>query len=137
MKGLFLSLAWLSVGLGFLGVFLPLLPTTPFLLLALYLFARSSPRWRVALMRHPLLGPYVRGYASNEGLSVRAKAVTLAILWVTITVSVVWVAEVWWSRLILVAVAVGITIHILLKKTRRQESAPATDPSENQNFQDK
>lgn len=137
MKWLFLSLAWLCVALGFLGVFLPVLPTTPFLLLALYLFSRSSPRWRIALMRHPLLGPYVRGYASKEGLSVRAKAVTLVILWVTIAVSVVWVADVWWSRLILVAVAVGITIHILLKKTRRPESTPATDPSENQNFQDK
>lgn len=132
MKWLFLSLAWLCVALGFLGVFLPVLPTTPFLLLALFLFARSSPRWRIALMRHPLLGPYIRGYASKEGLSVRAKAVTLVILWVTITVSVLWVADVWWSRLILIGVAVGITLHILLKKTRRRETNPATDPSENQ-----
>lgn len=132
MKWLFLSLAWLCVALGFLGVFLPVLPTTPFLLLALFLFARSSPRWRIALMRHPLLGPYIRGYASKEGLSVRAKAVTLAILWVTITVSVLWVADVWWSRLILIGVAVGITLHILLKKTRRRETNSATDPSENQ-----
>lgn len=132
MKWLFLSLAWLCVALGFLGVFLPVLPTTPFLLLALFLFARSSPRWRIALMRHPLLGPYIRGYASKEGLSVRAKAVTLVILWVTITVSVVWVADVWWSRLILIGVAVGITLHILLKKTRRRETNSATDPFENQ-----
>lgn len=132
MKWLFLSLAWLCVALGFLGVFLPVLPTTPFLLLALFLFARSSPRWRIALMRHPLLGPYIRGYASKEGLSVRAKAVTLVILWVTITVSVLWVADVWWSRLILIGVAVGITLHILLKKTRRRETNSATDPSENQ-----
>lgn len=132
MKWLFLSLAWLCVALGFLGVFLPVLPTTPFLLLALFLFARSSPRWRIALMRHPLLGPYIRGYASKEGLSVRAKTVTLVILWVTITVSVLWVADVWWSRLILIGVAVGITLHILLKKTRRRETNPATDPSENQ-----
>lgn len=132
MKWLFLSLAWLCVALGFLGVFLPVLPTTPFLLLALFLFARSSPRWRIALMRHPLLGPYIRGYASKEGLSVRAKAVTLVILWVTIAVSVVWVADEWWSRLILIGVAVGITLHILLKKTRRRETNPATDPSENQ-----
>ena len=128
MKWLLLALAWLCVGLGFLGVFLPLLPTTPFLLLAVFLFARSSPRWRIALMRHRLLGPYLRGYASKEGLSVRAKAATLAILWGTILASLFLLADSWWVRLVLLAVGVGITIHILLRKTRRPDGAPCGRP---------
>ena len=128
MKWLLLALAWLCVALGFLGVFLPLLPTTPFLLLAVFLFARSSPRWRIALMRHRLLGPYLRGYASKEGLSVRAKAATLAILWGTILASLFLLAASWWVRLVLLAVGVGVPIHILLRHTRRPDRAPCGRP---------
>lgn len=120
MKWIFLALGWLCVALGFLGVFLPLLPTTPFLLLALFLFGRSSPKWRLALMRHRLLGPYIRGYASKEGLSVRAKSTTLAVMWAAMLVSAVFIADTWWPRLLLLAVAVGVSVHILLKKTRRR-----------------
>lgn len=119
MRWLFFCLGWLCVALGFLGVFLPLLPTTPFLLLALFLFARSSPRWRVALMRHRLLGPYIRGYASKEGLSVRAKATTLAVMWGTMLFSVIFIAETWWLRVLLLGITAGVSVHILLKKTRR------------------
>lgn len=120
MKWFFLALGWLCVAFGFLGVFLPLVPTTPFLLLALFLFARSSPKWRLTLMRHRLLGPYIRGYVSKEGLSVRAKATTLAVMWAAMLFSVVLIVEERWLRLLLLAVAVGITVHILLKKTRRR-----------------
>ena len=119
MKRLFFALAWLCVALGFLGVFLPLLPTTPFLLLALFLFARSSPRWRIALMKHRLLGPYIRGYASNEGLSIRTKATTLAVMWAAMLFSVVFIVRTPWLRILLLAIAVGVSVHILLKKTRR------------------
>ena len=119
MKRLFFVLAWLCVALGFLGVFLPLLPTTPFLLLALFLFARSSPRWRIALMKHRLLGPYIRGYDSNEGLSVRTKATTLAVMWAAMLFSVVFIVRTPWLRILLLAIAVGVSVHILLKKTRR------------------
>ncbi len=120
MKRFLLALGCLCVGLGFVGVFLPLLPTTPFLLLALYLFSRSSPKRRQALMRHRLLGPYIKGYASKAGLSVQAKATTLAVMWAAMLLSVVLIAEEWWLRLLLLAVAAGITVHILLKKTRRR-----------------
>lgn len=120
MRWLFFILGWLCVGLGFVGVFLPLVPTTPFLLLALYLFARSSPKWRLMLMRHRLLGPYIRGYASKEGLSVRAKATTLAVMWGTMLFSVLFIARTWWMRLLLLAVAAGVSVHILLRETRHR-----------------
>lgn len=128
MKWLFTALAWLCVGLGFLGVFLPLLPTTPFLLLALFLFARSSPRGRAMLMRHRILGPYIRGYASKAGLSVRAKATTLAVMWAAMLFSVVFIARNWWLRALLLAIAAGVSVHILLKKTRRGSSTEAENP---------
>lgn len=70
-------------------------------------------------MRNRLLGPYIRGYASKEGLSVRSKATTLAVMWGTMLVSVAFVAETWWLRGLLLAIAAGVTVHIVLKKTRR------------------
>lgn len=108
------------MALGFVGIFLPLLPTTPFLLLALVLFARSSPRWRAWVLRNKMLGPYVAGYATDVGLPVRAKVVTIAILWVTIGVSVIWFAQAWWLRILLLAIAAAVTVHILMKKTRKE-----------------
>lgn len=81
----FLALGVLNVALGTAGIFLPLLPTTPFLLLAAYLFARSSPRWHAWLLNHPSLGPYIHAFRSKSGLTRSQKlrmaaAITLA-LW--------------------------------------------------------
>ncbi|GCA52208.1 inner membrane protein YbaN [Sinorhizobium sp. KGO-5] len=68
-----LSLAWAMVGLGIAGIFLPLLPTTPFLLLAVWLFSRSSPRLAKWLMDHPLFGPPLRDWQEEGAISRRAK----------------------------------------------------------------
>lgn len=82
---LFLILGIINVALGTAGVFLPLLPTTPFVLLAAYLFARSSPRWHGWLLTHPRLGPYIHAFRSKTGLTRSQKlrmaaAITVA-LW--------------------------------------------------------
>jgi uncharacterized membrane protein YbaN (DUF454 family) len=77
----------ISVGLGVLGIFLPLLPTTPFLLLAAACFVRSSTRLHRWLMTHPRLGPYVRGFVGGAGMPARAKRNTLLTLWIVIGIS--------------------------------------------------
>lgn len=69
----YLALGLLNVGLGALGIFLPLLPTTPFLLLAAFLFARSSQRWYQWLLDHPHLGPYVHAFRNRAGLTRKQK----------------------------------------------------------------
>jgi uncharacterized membrane protein YbaN (DUF454 family) len=81
----FLALGVLNVALGTAGIFLPLLPTTPFLLLAAYLFARSSPRWHSWLLSHRRLGPYIHAFRTKSGLTRSQKlrmaaAITVA-LW--------------------------------------------------------
>lgn len=73
MRLALLSLAWLMVGLGIVGIFLPLLPTTPFLLLAVWLFSRSSPRLAKWLMDHPLFGPPLGDWREEGAISRRAK----------------------------------------------------------------
>ena len=85
-RGLFVSLGVASVGMGVLGIVLPGLPATVFLLLASYFFARSSPRLHRRLLAHPRLGPYLE-MARTRSMPRRAKIVSLAAMWTGITVS--------------------------------------------------
>lgn len=73
MRGLWLGLGGLFLGLGLLGVVLPVLPTTPFLLLAAGCFARSSPRLHGWLLGHPVFGPPIRNWEENGAISRKAK----------------------------------------------------------------
>ncbi|MDE3801412.1 DUF454 family protein [Sinorhizobium meliloti] len=90
MRLALLSLAWLMVGLGIVGIFLPLLPTTPFLLLAVWLFSRSSPRLAKWLMDHPLFGPPLRDWREEGAISRRAKI--SAVLLMSLALIYLWVA---------------------------------------------
>lgn len=107
-----LGAGWLAVGLGSAGVFLPLLPTTPFLLLAAACFARSSRRFYDWLMNHKLLGRYVRDYISGRGLPRRAQWTSILLLWLTIGISAVFFVSINWVRLLLLVIAVAVTWHI-------------------------
>ncbi len=119
------------VVLGVLGMFVPLLPTTVFLLLAAWCYARSSERFHAWLLRNRLFGEYIRNYREGRGMRVREKAVTLGVLWASIGYSVVFADFRFWIDLILLAVAAGVTIHILTLRTYRPErfapSVPAHD----------
>ena len=118
-RGLLTAAGSLSLGLGVLGIFLPLLPTTPFLLLAAACYARSSERLNRWLLGHPTLGKFIEDYRSGRGMPLRAKIVALVLLWGTITASAVFAVSVLWARLLLAAVAVGVTVHLLAIRTSR------------------
>ncbi|MGK9339387.1 YbaN family protein [Sinorhizobium meliloti] len=90
MRLAIVSLAWVMVGIGIAGIFLPLLPTTPFLLLAVWLFSRSSPRLAKWLMDHPLLGPPLRDWREEGAISRRAKI--SAILLMSLALVYLWFA---------------------------------------------
>ena len=87
LKAIILMVGWLSVVQGVVGIFLPLLPTTPFLLLAAACFFRTSPRFYAWLIGHPRLGPYVVQYLNGKGIPLRAKVYTLLIMWSTMLFS--------------------------------------------------
>ncbi len=107
----------ISLGLGLLGIPLPLLPTTPFLLLSAWCFARSSERFYRWLILHPYFGEYIRNYREKGGVTLKVKIFTIALLWVTISSSAIWAVDLWWVRGLLFLIAVGVTTHIASLKT--------------------
>lgn len=116
-KRILLGVGWVSVGLGTLGVFLPVLPTTPFLLLAAACFARSSERLYDWLLNHRWFGSTIRNYRERKGISLRTRIGALLLLWSTIGISVLFAMEAWWLRGVVCAIALGVSIHLLKMKT--------------------
>jgi len=114
------------VALGAAGVLLPVLPTTPFLLLAAACFIRSSDRLYQWLVRHRWFGGYIRDYREHRAVTRRAKVVTLVVLWLTIGYSVGAVVKGLTLRVLLVVVAACVTLHVLRLKTMcpRMPSGP-------------
>jgi hypothetical protein len=109
---LLLTVGWLSVGLGVLGIFLPVLPTTPFLLLAAACFMRSSQRFYLWLTHHRHLGPWVRDYLNGQGIPRRAKAYAIGLMWLSILLSA-YLVPVPWVRVLLLISASLVSLYIL------------------------
>lgn len=118
VRGLLVGAGLLATALGILGIFLPLLPTVPLLLLAAACFARSSERCYRWLIDHPRLGPLVTGYLDGEGIPLRAKLWALALLWSSISISAFLFVPHLVVRLLLFAVAAGVTLYLLRLPTR-------------------
>lgn len=113
------------VGLGVLGMFLPLVPTTVFLLLAAYCYSKSSERFHTWLLTNRWCGEYIRNYKERRGMTVRQKVSSISMLWASITLSMWLVAAKLWLVLLLAAIAIGVTTHLLWIKTRREEDEAA------------
>jgi uncharacterized protein len=105
------------VGIGILGIFLPLLPTTIFFILAAACYARSSEKFYIWLMHNRFFGKYIRDYKTGRGMTVISKAVTISLLWATILFSAFYTVENFYIRLLLILIAVGVTLHLLWIKT--------------------
>ena len=120
MKTLLIILGSISLALGVIGIFVPLLPTTPLLLLAAALYFRSSPQLYEWLLNHPQLGTYIRNFREYRAIPLRAKIVSVSLLWLTMGHCIAEVVEPIWLRIALAVLAMGITIHILSFKTLRK-----------------
>lgn len=117
MKILLTILGLISLGLGILGAFLPVLPTTPLLLLAAFLFLRSNRRLYDWLMNHPKMGPYITNFIKHKAIPLRVKVIAVSTLWLTLLYCAVFVAEHWALRVFFILLAICITWHILSYKT--------------------
>ena len=127
-KALLIFTGTVCVALGVLGMFLPLLPTTVFLLMAAYCYSRSSERFHTWLLTNRLFGPYITNYKSGKGISMRQKVSTISILWLSIGASI-WLIGGFWITLLLLAIATAVTVHLLWIKTYRPEIERVAQPS--------
>ena len=121
MKTLLAILGAVSLALGIAGIFLPLLPTTPFLLLSAALWVRSSPRLYAWLLAPPPMGPYIRDFREHRAIPLRAKLLSLTLLWLTLGFCALFVvAPCRWAQTGLLLLAGGITWHILSYRTAKK-----------------
>jgi uncharacterized membrane protein YbaN (DUF454 family) len=108
------------MALGIIGMFLPLLPTTIFLLLAAWCFARSSEHFYKWIHYNRLFGKYIRDYQTGRGMTMRSKVTSIAVLWIGIGASAYFATDVFYVRLLLAAIAIGVTWHLVVIKTNRE-----------------
>lgn len=117
---LFIFFAFFTLILGIIGIFIPLLPTTPFLLLSSFLFMKSSPRLQEWLLRNKYLGPYIVNFQKNKAISLQTKIFTISLLWTSILISAFVFVENVWIRILLFVIAVAVSTHILSFKTLKK-----------------
>lgn len=116
----------LAVGLALIGIVIPVLPTTPFLLLAAACFVRSSERLYAWLIHHRVFGEHIRHYREHRAVTLQAKLVALGLLWTVIGASACFAVTQWWVRALLAGIAVGVTLHLLHLKTLTPDMLYAT-----------
>ena len=116
-QGLYLILGIINVALGTAGIFLPLLPTTPFLLLAAFLFARSSNRWHQWLLTHPRLSPYIHAFGRKSGLTRSQKLRIGASITVIMWISVYFAPHTWMKAMLVVMWVFWTSLLALVVKT--------------------
>ena len=121
MKVVLTILGVLSLGLGVAGIFVPLLPTTPLLLLSAWCFVHSSERLYEWLINHRILGKYIRNFREHKAIPLHVKVVSVGLTWLTIGYCVVAVVdEYWWAQVALLLLAAAISWHILSYATLRR-----------------
>jgi uncharacterized membrane protein YbaN (DUF454 family) len=110
----------LSLALGMIGIFVPVLPTTPFLLLSSYCYLRGSKRMYDWLINHKVFGPYIFNYLTYKAIPRKIKASAIIFLWCTLTISM-FIIPLWYVRIFFIVVGLAVTIHLLRLKTLRNE----------------
>ncbi len=114
MKIICIILGTLSLILGVIGIALPLLPTTPFLLLSAALYAHASPRLHRWLLNNRILGEYIRNYTENHAMPLRAKLTSVTLVWASLLYCALYVARgTLWVQITFILLAIAITWHIL------------------------
>ncbi|ETX11328.1 hypothetical protein MUS1_11050 [Marinomonas ushuaiensis DSM 15871] len=126
MKGkriLLLILGWLSLITGVIGIFLPLLPTTPLVLLAAWCFSKSSARFHAWLLNHKFFGPIVKDWQSSDGIPRRSRNRAILFMWAGMAISTFLVWR-FWATIGLVFIGVCVSIYLLRMPLRSEPTKP-------------
>ena len=121
MKIFLIIVGSVSLVLGVLGIFLPMLPTTPFLLLSAAAWVKASPSLYEWLINHRVLGEYIRNFREHRAIPLRVKIISVSLVWLTIGYCIFAVVdEWWWAQVLMTLLATAISWHILSFKTLKK-----------------
>jgi hypothetical protein len=120
VKVMLITLGSISLFLGVLGLFLPVLPTTPFLLLTAYLYAKSSKRMYFWLISNKYFGKYIQRYRDGLGIPLKTKIISLSTMWTSMLITIFYFIPLLFVKILLFLVACAVTYHILSKPTFRE-----------------
>jgi uncharacterized membrane protein YbaN (DUF454 family) len=115
----FLLLGSLCLVLGVIGAFLPLLPTTPFVLLAAICFSRGSERAHKWLLRNRWFGPLLTQWEQDRSIDPATRVKAIGLMWVALSVTGIWFATAWYLRGILFLTGALVTLYLMSLPTRR------------------
>ncbi|ACH39854.1 protein of unknown function DUF454 [Citrifermentans bemidjiense Bem] len=113
LRLILIGVGWVSIACAVIGLFLPLVPSVPFLLLAVFCFSRSSEKFHTWLVEHRHLGPILKDYLVHGGISRKAKACAVCAIWISFPVTA-WFVESTWAKLLLLTIAAVVTVYLLL-----------------------
>ena len=112
-RGLFVIAGTIFLGLGSIGIILPVLPTTPFLLLSAACYYRSSERLHKWMLKNRWFGSYIRNYKEGKGIPLKTKVLALSLLWISITYSAIFIITIVFVQIVLFIIAIGVSAHIV------------------------
>ena len=130
LRVMLIALGWVCVGIGFIGIVTPIIPTIDFVLIAAFLFSQSSTRFDDWLLNHRLFGPIVRDWRGGLGFTPRLKAISVIGIVLTFTVTLTFAIKTTVGRGLMIALAIGLIIYILRLPTKSTDLRPAVASSE-------
>ncbi len=122
VRKLVFTCGWLSFVLGLIGALLPVMPTTPFMLLAAICFSRSSPKFYVWITSHKYFGPALANFLAGYGLPLRAKILALSTLWLSAGYGT-YIANLLWAKYVMLGTALAVSIYLLSVPTDKRNAA--------------
>jgi uncharacterized membrane protein YbaN (DUF454 family) len=120
VRALFFTAGTITLVLGAIGIVLPVIPTTPFLLLSLACYCRSSKQMTSWMLNNKYFGKYIRNYKEGKGIPLKTKMFAIIILWITISFSAIFVIPLCIAQIVLFTIAIAVTIHLVRLPNYRQ-----------------
>ena len=126
LRPLYFLLGMLMVVLGVIGIFVPLMPTTSFLILAAWCFARSSRRAEAWILSHPTFGPPIVAWRQNRAIARRHKAMSIGGMAVGLMLFIFTAQPAWWLATLVGLVLLALAIYVATRPEPSAQAAPAT-----------
>ena len=129
-KIIYIIVGTICLVLGAIGIFVPLLPTTPFWLLTSWCYIRSSKKMYNRVMGNRYFGGYIRDYVEDKAIPIRTKVTTLIVIWLSTVVTSLFLVDILWVQIALVLISSAVTWHIVAFPTKKAKVKVLTDHPE-------